>query len=31
MTKSDMLDLVKRRADFDHEIARRSVIGLLGG
>ena len=30
MTKSDKFDLVKRRADFHHEIARRSVIGLLG-
>ena len=30
MTKSDKFDLVKRRADFDHEIARRSVIGLTG-
>ena len=31
MTKSDKFDLVKRRADFDHEIARRSVDGLLDG
>ena len=30
MTKLDKFDLVKRRADFDHEIARRSVIGLSG-
>ena len=30
-TKSDKFNLVKRRAGFDHDIARRSVIGLLGG
>ena len=30
MMKSDKFDLVKRRVDFDHEIARRSVIGLSG-
>ena len=29
--KSDKFDSVKRRADFDHEIARRSSIGLVLG
>ena len=28
-TKSDKFDSVKRRADFDHEIARRSAVGLF--
>ena len=30
MTKSDKFDLVKRRADFDHQVAWRSATGLSG-